>query len=746
MRPRTIEKFKWMFKTKDFDFKEQKNEYSPPYGDVTQLNTCRLIMDSVGTETLNEIGRYAIQSLKTSVAVYEANGDYAYGLFSSSWCQIMDLASRELCGTNDNKKALSCGKWLCHENCWNDSAKKAIETGKSTDIECVGGIRLYAEPIYAGPKVIGAINIGYGEPPKAPEKLKALGELFEIDPEQLETIGRCYKPRPDFTVGIAKNLLKVFAKLIGEIVEKEEAKKILAKVTKRNQALLDYSPACHKIVDLDFNLQYMNAQGFKMLGLEQSHQVYGKPYPFEFFPLAFRDGMLEKLGKVKHTGKSLTFEAMANDIDGNEVWLNSFLIPVFNDERDIKYITVVTSDTTQEKNNEKVKEKLEAQLRQAQKLEAVGRLAGGVAHDFNNMLTVIQGNTEMAKEEVNSSHPLSKNLIQIEKATQRSTGIIRQLLAFARKQTIAPKVLQLNETIEEMLKMLRRLIGENIELSWNPGTKLWPIKIDSNQIDQVLANLAVNARDAISNTGKLTVETKNVIFDNIYCAVNSNIKPGEFVALSVTDNGCGMDSEAQKNIFEPFFTTKEMGKGTGLGLATVYGIVKQNNGFINVYSEPGIGTTFNLYLPRHKMDDVTAPTKKDDTIDLSGNETILVVEDETDILQMLRMMLEKFGYNVLAVTSPRDAIHLSTTYRQGIDLLLTDVIMPEMNGHELARELLSKSPSIKCLYMSGYTENIIATNGILKDGVNFIPKPFSRKALLTQVRRVLDSLPHETTE
>jgi PAS domain S-box-containing protein len=735
-----------MFKTKDFDFKEQKNEYSPPYGDVTQLNTCRLIMDSVGTETLNEIGRYAIQSLKTSVAVYEANGDYAYGLFSSSWCQIMDLASRELCGTNDNKKALSCGKWLCHENCWNDSAKKAIETGKSTDIECVGGIRLYAEPIYAGPKVIGAINIGYGEPPKAPEKLKALGELFEIDPEQLETIGRCYKPRPDFTVGIAKNLLKVFAKLIGEIVEKEEAKKILAKVTKRNQALLDYSPACHKIVDLDFNLQYMNAQGFKMLGLEQSHQVYGKPYPFEFFPLAFRDGMLEKLGKVKHTGKSLTFEAMANDIDGNEVWLNSFLIPVFNDERDIKYITVVTSDTTQEKNNEKVKEKLEAQLRQAQKLEAVGRLAGGVAHDFNNMLTVIQGNTEMAKEEVNSSHPLSKNLIQIEKATQRSTGIIRQLLAFARKQTIAPKVLQLNETIEEMLKMLRRLIGENIELSWNPGTKLWPIKIDSNQIDQVLANLAVNARDAISNTGKLTVETKNVIFDNIYCAVNSNIKPGEFVALSVTDNGCGMDSEAQKNIFEPFFTTKEMGKGTGLGLATVYGIVKQNNGFINVYSEPGIGTTFNLYLPRHKMDDVTAPTKKDDTIDLSGNETILVVEDETDILQMLRMMLEKFGYNVLAVTSPRDAIHLSTTYRQGIDLLLTDVIMPEMNGHELARELLSKSPSIKCLYMSGYTENIIATNGILKDGVNFIPKPFSRKALLTQVRRVLDSLPHETTE
>ena len=259
----------------------------------------------------------------------------------------------------------------------------------------------------------------------------------------------------------------------------------------------------------------------------------------------------------------------------------------------------ILTNITERKRAEEEREKLQAQLNQAQKMESVGRLAGGVAHDFNNMLGVILGHAEMAMEQVDSAHPLHADLQEIQKAAKRSADLTRQLLAFARKQTIAPKVLDLNETVEGMLKMLRRLIGEDIDLAWLPDNNLWLVKVDPSQMDQILANLCVNARDAITGTGKITIETANIAFDASYCAEHAGFVPGEYVLLAVSDNGCGMDKETQGRIFEPFFTTKGVGEGTGLGLATVYGIVKQNNGFINVYSEPAQGTTFRIYLPRH---------------------------------------------------------------------------------------------------------------------------------------------------
>jgi two-component system, cell cycle sensor histidine kinase and response regulator CckA len=381
---------------------------------------------------------------------------------------------------------------------------------------------------------------------------------------------------------------------------------------------------------------------------------------------------------------------------------------------------------------------LENQLLQAQKMESVGRLAGGVAHDFNNMLSVILGHTELAMDKMTADDPLHNDLKAILGAARRSADITRQLLAFARKQTIAPKVIDLNETIEGMLKMLRRLIGEDIDLAWLPGTIIWPVRMDPSQIDQILANLCVNARDAIAGLGKLTIETTTVTFDTAYCADHAGFTPGNYVLLTVSDDGCGMERQTLDKLFEPFFTTKDVGKGTGLGLATVYGIVKQNQGFINVYSEPGQGTTFRIYFPAHAtVTTQTVPERIAVIPRAQGKETILLVEDEPTILQMTTLMLEHLGYTVLAANTPGKALDLARQHAGGISLLMTDVVMPEMNGRDLATSLQSLYPSLRSLFMSGYTANVIAHHGVLDEGVQFLQKPFSKKDLAIALRQAL---------
>jgi PAS domain S-box-containing protein len=383
---------------------------------------------------------------------------------------------------------------------------------------------------------------------------------------------------------------------------------------------------------------------------------------------------------------------------------------------------------------------LEAQFRQAQKMESVGRLAGGVAHDFNNILSVIIGYTELALDKVEPSDPLHADLEEVYKAARRSTDIIRQLLAFAREQTVRPKVLDLNETVEGMLKMLRRLIGEDIDLLWKPGKGQLCVKIDPSQIDQVLANLCVNARDAIADVGKITIETSTETLDEAYCSRHAGFVPGEFVLLAVSDDGGGMDKATLDNIFEPFFTTKEVGKGTGLGLPTVYGIVKQNNGFINVYSEPDKGTTLKIYLPQHQGRTVEGHRESGAEIPLSRGETVLLVEDDAGILKLSRKILEDLGYTVLSASAPADAMDLARKHTGKIHLLVTDVVMPGMNGRELADQLQARYANLKILFMSGYTANVIAHRGVLEEGVCFISKPFSKREFSVMVRAVLDSI------
>jgi signal transduction histidine kinase/CheY-like chemotaxis protein len=390
--------------------------------------------------------------------------------------------------------------------------------------------------------------------------------------------------------------------------------------------------------------------------------------------------------------------------------------------------------------SEQDREKLREQLVQAQKLESIGRLAGGVAHDFNNMLAVILGRCEIALESLTASHPVQRDLREIEAAAQRSAELTKQLLAFARKQIICPKVLSLNDTVSGMLTMLRRLIGEDVELEFIPGPLLSKVKMDPTSVDQILANLAINARDAITQgNGKITIETQNASLDESYVARHAGAQVGDRVMLAFSDNGYGMGKDVVEHLFEPFFTTKALGQGTGLGLATVYGIVQQNSGSIEVYSEPGLGTTFKLYFPTCEVDDTAVAGAATSEIPKGCGELILIVEDEEAILGMAKTMLERVGYRVLAESSPGKAMELLAESDAKVKLLLTDVVMPQYNGRQIAEILKQTEPDLRVLYMSGYTTNVIAHHGVLEDGVAFIQKPFTLRELATKVRGVLDS-------
>lgn len=379
---------------------------------------------------------------------------------------------------------------------------------------------------------------------------------------------------------------------------------------------------------------------------------------------------------------------------------------------------------------------LEEQLLQSQKLESVGRLAGGVAHDFNNMLGVILGHAEIALESLNSNHPLYIDLQEIKKAAEKSASLTKQLLGFARKQSVMPVVFNVNSSIESMLKMLNRLIGENTQLAWEPGDNAWAIKMDPTQLDQLLTNLCVNARDAIAGAGKIAIKTSNMEFSEVFCSSNREFRPGSFLCLTVSDSGSGMEKEVLNHIFEPFFTTKPDGKGTGLGLATVYGIVKQNNGFLKVLSKPGKGTTFNIYLPRHIGETTARSSKTMQKIPVGNGEVILIVEDELSILNLTAKILDELGYKTLKACKPGEALQLATENADRLRLLVSDVIMPEMNGQQLAERIQKIIPEISVLFMSGYTDNLLSQQ-CRPFNESFLAKPFTIRDLGNQVYEIL---------
>lgn len=417
--------------------------------------------------------------------------------------------------------------------------------------------------------------------------------------------------------------------------------------------------------------------------------------------------------------------------DGTLYEEEATISPVHDAAGKIVNFVAVKRDVTREA-------QLEVQLRQAQKMEAVGRLAGGVAHDFNNLLMGIMGYAEMCRDTIEAGHPIREWLDEIMLGARRSADLTRQLLAFASKQTIAPKVLDLNDAVAGMLKMLRRLIGEDIDLAFLPGANLWPVLFDPSQIDQILANLCVNARDAIAGVGKITLQTENIVIDADFCSRHTEALPGPYVSLLVCDDGCGMDAETRAQIFEPFFTTKGMGKGTGLGLATVYGIVKQNNGFICVDGEPGQGTTFRIFLPQSAAAAAEpAVSGHEERAPRGGGETVLLAEDERAPRETCRLFLESLGYNVLTAETPGEALQLAGQHAGALDLLITDVVMPGMDGRQLAKRMASVKPGISVLFMSGYTADVMAQRGVIERDMAFLAKPFTCAELAHKVREVL---------
>ncbi|MEI7639707.1 MAG: PAS domain-containing protein, partial [Syntrophus sp. (in: bacteria)] len=525
---------------------------------------------------------------------------------------------------------------------------------------------------------------------------------------------------------------------IVDITDRKQAEEELQEITER----LHLATASAKAGVWDWNLQTNG-----MIWDDRMLELYGLTH--ENFPggvEAWEQGLhpddssraVEECQAALRGERDFDTEFRVRHPDGTVVHIKADGLVLRDEKGKPLRMIGLNTDITKSKQEQEEKANLEAQIQQSHKMESVGRLAGGVAHDFNNKLGVILGYTEMALDQVEPTLPLHADLEQIRTAANHAADLTRQLLAFARKQTVAPKVLDLNKTVTSMLKMLQRLIGENIHINWQPDANLWPVKVDPSQIDQILTNLCINARDAISDVGKMTIETGKCSFDEDYCAAYTGFLPGEYVLLAVSDNGCGMDKETLSHLFEPFYTTKVVSKGTGLGLATVYGIVSQNNGIIKVYSEPDKGTTFRIYLPRHEGKTKQVQTRGPVEACSRGRETILLVEDDPSILEMTTRMLKKQGYTVLSANSPGEAIHLARERTGEIHLLMTDVVMPEMNGRDLAKNLLSLFPHLKRLFMSGYTANVIAHHGVLDEGVYFIQKPFSIKELAAKVREALD--------
>jgi len=526
----------------------------------------------------------------------------------------------------------------------------------------------------------------------------------------------------------AKNEIIALLAVTRDITERIRTEKALRESEERYRRLIEEDLTGDYITTPDGKLLFCNPAFARIFGFESVEEAMNYNIALLYPSLEDRDKFLELLRKKK---KLELHEMELRTCHRKPVYVIQNAIGTFNNKGELVEIRGYLFDITERKH-------LEEQFRQAQKMEAIGVLAGGVAHDFNNLLTVITGYCQLLLNRLAKNDPLRKEVEQINEAGERAASLTNQLLAFSRRQVMQPKVLNLNSVILNMDRMLRRLIGEDIVIKTSLDPNLGNVKVDPTQIEQIIMNLAVNARDAMPQGGKFTIETANIYIDETHTKQHVSVQTGPYVLLAISDNGSGMDAETQARIFEPFFTTKGPGKGTGLGLSTVYGIVKQFGGNIWVYSEPGEGTTFKIYLPRVSEEVKSVKHRQVSVESLRGSETILLVEDEKMVRDLASEILQEYNYNVLVASNPAEAISICEQSRNTIHLLLTDVVMPGMSGPQLSEKLKSLHPEIKVLYMSGYADNAIIQHGVLKPGTPFIQKPFLPQNLLKKVRQILE--------
>ncbi|MCK5115129.1 MAG: PocR ligand-binding domain-containing protein [Candidatus Aegiribacteria sp.] len=529
-----------------------------------------------------------------------------------------------------------------------------------------------------------------------------------------------------------------------EVTHRKLVEKVLIESEEKYRFLVENMTDAVWTVDLDFTINYVSTSIEKILGYapDELKQIPPEQLIEKDSLQILRNLLSERITSERTFGfpndQSVVVEIQQFCKDGTVKWVECTVKPMRDSSDEIVGFYGVSRDISLRKKAEEEKRILQDRLAMARKMESLGRLAGGVAHDFNNLLTVIQGHSEIALEELSPVDHFYHSFDQIHKAAADSASLTHQLLAFARKQVVESKVLDLNETVKSMLNMLGRLIGEHIELVWIPHQDLWPSRVDPRQIDQILANLCINSKDALAGVGRITIETNNVTMDKDFCIIRGFGIPGDYVVLSVKDDGCGIEERYIKHIFEPFFTTKDSGFGTGLGLATVYGIAKQNGGFADLVSTVGQGTSIYVYLPRSLDGEVEGESQSNTQIPGGHGETILLVEDEKVVLDTTRALLEKLGYKVFSANLPGEAISILSDHKGEIHLLLTDLVMPEMNGLELAAVVANIKPEMKSLFMSGYSADIIAGHDVAKVGMLFLQKPFSILELAKKVREALE--------
>ncbi|MBI5556595.1 MAG: response regulator [Deltaproteobacteria bacterium] len=610
-----LKRIEWMLSKKpssSHDGDQADAEGGQGYRDLTALNRGGLISSSIDRHILEGIASEYLDLMETSTAICEKNGDYALAIFSSRWCRLMNQASRKLCDAEDNVAALGSGKWLCHESCWTSSAKQAIETRAPVDVGCHGGIRLYAEPIFAGNEVIGAINFSYGDPPQDPVMLRALADSYGLDHEELIREAHAYDARPPFITEVAKKRLKVSAGLIGTLVERKQA--------------------------------------------------------------------------------------------------------------------------------EDEKEKLQAQLNQAQKMEAIGVLAGGIAHDFNNILAAIMGYTEISREDADPDSQLAQDLNKVLTSAHRAKDLVNQILAFSRETDVERIPIKIQPLVKESLKMLRASIPTTITIREDIYPRCGAVLANPTQIHQIVMNLCTNAFHAMEQTGGvLSVEVKMAHLDSSEPLEARQLNPGDYVELTVRDTGTGIGPDIIEKIFDPYFTTKEIGRGTGLGLSISHGIIKSYGGAITVESTPGQGTTFHVYFPV-----VQDEAKVSEEIQGAprGRERILFVDDEELLVRMCKKMLERLGYTVTAHSSSIEALAAFSNAPAQFDLVITDQTMPELTGVELTRRLLRIRPDLPVILCTGFS-NLISEESAKAIGIReFALKPLSMSSLALLVRKLLDGVKH----
>ncbi len=713
--------------------------WTPPYGDLTDLNRCRVILDSVGGDVLEDIVAFFLSLLDTAATVFERNGDYALGIFSSGWCRTLSVASRELCDADDNADALASGKWSCHESCWTDASRIAIETGEPVDTECHGGLKICAVPIRADNEIIGAINYGYDDPPRDPRKLHEIAEKFGVCPDELRKQAEAYESRPPFLLEVARNHLTTTARLIGEIVSCKRTSNALLRNKEYIESIVDTARTIILVLDTEGRIVRFNRYMEELSGYELK-EVVGRDW-FSTFLLS--EDQVKVRGVFESSVGGTRARGNVNPIvkkDGETRLIEWWDTELKDQEGNVTGILAIGHDITDRIHAEEKEKKLEAQVQHVQKLESLGTLAGGIAHDFNNLLMGIIGNLDLAKDDIPVSSPAFGSVRQAEKAAKRASELCRQLLAYSGRGRFVVESIEINDIVEEMAHLLDVSISKNTVLNFDLAQNLPLVRADATQIRQVIMNLITNASESIGKkSGIVSITTGAMDCDHDYLygvLLGKSLPEGVYVYVDVTDTGCGMDRETVDKIFEPFFTTKFTGRG--LGLAAVLGIVRGHGGAIEVASEVGRGTSIKVLFPATESPRESEREKRVEKSEWRGEGKILLVDDEETVRTVCELMLGQFGFEVITASDGREAVGLFREHAETIRCVLLDLTMPHMDGDSAIREMKRIKPEIPALLMSGYNEQEISGRFAGRKLAGFIQKPFRKPELAAKIREVLE--------